>query len=294
MRSFLFLLLLANLGYLAWQQGWLFARPEPAALDEQPAFQQAAKNLVLLGELPQQRLDLMTSLAEARTARAGAAQQLQGVQQEIESVEGEIGEVQAEFAQDQLRSAEVQQELLDTLDTAIGEAAEPVATEPAVPWCAVAGAFADVPAADAFTQGLAELGVGGVVEIREAPISSTWWVHMPAFASEGVAMEMVAELQAKSIDSYYMRNGDMAGGISLGVFSRRESALIAQQQLADRGYPTSIREVFRMEERPYVALTMPDGTLRETPEWMGFLASAGAVEVSENACETIASENEFP
>ncbi len=297
MRVFLILLLLANLGYLAWQQGWVSAKPEPVAVNAQPAFQQAGQSLVLLGELPQERKDLMASLAQARTVRADADQELQQVQQQIDAVQGDIGENQAEFAQDQARSAEVQQALLDTLDAAVAEAVpeEPVVPpEPTVPWCAEAGAFADPPAAVAFMNALAELAVEGKIMTREAPVASTWWVHMPAFASEAVAMERLEELQAKNIDSYYMRSGDMAGGISLGVFSRQESALIAQQQLAERGYATSIREVFRMEERPYVAVTMPDATLREAPEWEAFLASAGAVELVENACETIASENEFP
>ena len=107
-------------------------------------------------------------------------------------------------------------------------------------------------------------------------------------------MQMLAELQEKNIDSYYMRSGDMAGGISLGVYSRQESALIEQQRKADQGYATSIREVLRMGDRLYVELVMPDGALREAPEWTDFLASAGGVNVVENACEMIASENEFP
>jgi hypothetical protein len=107
-------------------------------------------------------------------------------------------------------------------------------------------------------------------------------------------MDLLAELQGKNIDSYYMRSGEMAGGISLGVFSREASAAIAQRQLADRGYATSVREVARMGERHYVALRMADDALRQAPEWTAFLGRARGIEVLENACETIASESEFP
>ena len=133
-----------------------------------------------------------------------------------------------------------------------------------------------------------------MIEVREEAVSSTWWVHMPAFATEAEAQAMLRELQDRNIDSYYMRTGEMAGGISLGVYSRQESAGIAQRQLAGQGYATSIREVFRMEERPFVRLELPDGAVRESPEWTAFLAAAGPVELTEFACEPIASENQFP
>jgi cell division protein FtsN len=296
MRVFLILLILANLGYLAWQQGWVVERTEPAAVGEQAAFQPAQQTLTLLNELPQARLDLMDSLARSRTARTDAAQQLEQLRGDIDAVAGEITENQQQLAQDQARSTEVQQALLNTLDAAVAEAqaeieASPAATPdaaPALPWCAQAGVFADRPAAESFMNSLENLGGSAEIEAREEPVSSTWWVHMPAFSSEAVAMERLQELQARGIDSYYMRSGEMAGGISLGVYSRQESALIAQQQLADRGYATSIREVFRMGERLYVRVRLPDATLREAPEWAGFLASAGGIEVLENACETIA------
>jgi cell division protein FtsN len=306
MRVFLVLLILANLGYLAWQQEWLYDRPDPVPAGTQAAFQPAAQSLTLLNELPQQRLDLMDSLAQSRTARTDAAERLEQLRGDIATVAGEIAENQVQLAQDQARSAEVQQALLETLDAAVAEAevesAPPPEAEaesapppeavappsPTLPWCAQAGVFADRPAAQSFVSGLEALGGSGQIEAREEPVSSTWWVHMPAFSSEAVALERLQELQGKGIDSYYMRSGEMAGGISLGVYARQEGALIAHQQLADQGYATSIREVFRMGERLYVRVALPDAALREAPEWTDFLGKAAGIEVRENACETIA------
>ncbi len=283
MRVFLILLIAANLGYLAWWQGWIVERPVPVS-DQRPGFQPAGQRLILLSELPEQRLALMDSLARAREARGQAQAELRQLQGEVRAVAGEIDENQQQLAQDQARSAEVQQALLATLDAA----------ESTVPWCAEAGVFADRPAAQAFLDSAAALGLSGVIEARQEPVASTWWVHMPPFATEAEAMARLQELQAKNIDSYYMRTGEMAGGISLGVYSREESARIGQQQLAGKGYETSIREVFRMGERFYVQLRMPDASLREAPEWTGFLSAAGGIEVLENACQTIAPGNEFP
>jgi hypothetical protein len=284
MRSLLVFLLLANLGCFASRRGWVLE--ERTAIEESHLFRSGGQALVLISELPAERRRVMASLREAQATRAGAGRELLSVQQEANTVERQIAEVVGDIGEDRADSAQVRQNSL--ADNVASTLFEPV------PWCARAGAFADQAAASAFVAELAELEVKGVLELREERVSSTWWVHMPVFESEAAARAMLAELQAKNVDSYYMRSGEMAGGISLGVFSRRESASIAQQQLADQGYSTSIREVARMGERPYVVLAMPDKALRQAPEWAAFLGRSGGIELSENACEMIASENEFP
>jgi cell division septation protein DedD len=306
MRAFLILLIIANMAYFAWREHW-FGAPAPVADTGESQFRQADQALTLLSELSEERLELMGSLAEARAARTQAAEQLQQVQGQAQSIAGEIEESAAGLAEDQTRSQQVQQELLQTLDTAIAEATgtpvpAPRAPAPAVvetpvvlqPWCANTAIFSDQAAAAAFAQGLIDLGATAKVEQRQAPVSSTWWVYLPAFASEREARVVLNELQGKGIDSYYMRNGEMAGGISLGVYSREESARIAQRQLAGQGYTTSLREVFRMEERPYVRLALPDGRLRDRSEWSSLVTAAGAPDLTEFTCDPVASPNEFP
>ncbi len=301
MRTFLVLMILMNLGFLVWQQGWLLPSEPKQEIAVVTAFQQATQSLLLLSELPQGQLDTMAALVQARSSRSNAAQELEDLQQEIVAVEGKIGEVQVEIGENQEQSAAVQGAMLGALDAAIAEFdPEPIlelAPEAAITpvlWCAEAGVFGDRESAEAFVAPLPGMGASGMVVEREEPISSTWWVHMPVFSSEEVAATMLKELQDKNIDSYYMRSGDMAGGISLGVYSRPESALIGQQRLADQGYAASIKEVSRIGARFYATLNLPDAALRETPDWADFLASAGGVEVSEKACETIAPENQFP
>ena len=294
MRTFLILLILSNLGYFAWQQTLARSTPLRAATSSASPFTPAATQLILVSELSSERQELMRSLAEARKARAQSQQQMEGLQQHAAAVESDIAEIQTQIGEDLERSQQVQQAMLDTLDEAVAETDSPNTPSSPTPWCGIAGIFPDQSAAENFMQTATSMGVTAELERREEPVSSTWWVYMPPFESEPAAMQMLAELQAKNIDSYYMRSGEMAGGISLGVFSRQESALIEQQRKADQGYVASIRQVFRMGERLYVSLSLPDAALREAPEWTAFLASAGGIELTENACEKIASENEFP
>jgi hypothetical protein len=290
MRTTAVLLLLANLALLAWLQGWLGAREAPQTLVRAP-FQQAPESLILLGELPDERLALMARIASSQAVIANAEEQLVVAREEISVVQEELaaGSEPIPASQAEAAPAEPEQVL-----TAAVEEASPIPAPPLVPWCATAGGFPDERVANDYVAALAELGVNGILEGREEPVSSTWWVHMPAFNSEAAARRMLEELQAKNIDSFYMRTGEMAGGISLGVFSRQASALIAQQQLADQGYATSIREVFRLGQRYYVDIAMPDSALLESPEWAAFMASEGGFQVSEKLCEVIAPENQFP
>jgi len=73
-----------------------------------------------------------------------------------------------------------------------------------------------------------------------------------------VTAQEVSELQEKKIDSYYMRTGELAGGISLGVFSRQQSALSVQVDLQKKGYKTELREIPRSEQRFRVQLKLQD------------------------------------
>jgi hypothetical protein len=72
------------------------------------------------------------------------------------------------------------------------------------------------------------------------------------------------------------------------VFSRERTAVIAQTELRDRGYETSIREIPRYVSKPYVAIETPDPLRLESPEWKAFLATKTKLEAIEKLCETIA------
>jgi cell division septation protein DedD len=258
MKTFLVLILLANLAFFAWREGYTGdLLPQPAVYTEipaVPAFEQAEHRLLLLQELPGAGDQ---SVAVATTPPEGT------VEPEDEA----------------------------SLPTPPLETGEPVQS---MPWCGELTGFAGNEAVSAFLAALPADQVSASVESREMPVSSTWWVHMPAFESETVALRMLEELQDNNIDSYYMRSGDLKGGISLGVFSRRESALTAQAQLARRGYATSIAEVFRMEERPVLKLRIADAGFLESIQWQDLLAGQDGPVLAENACEIIAPPSQFP
>lgn len=168
-------------------------------------------------------------------------------------------------------------------------AAAPVPAAPR-PWCAELGPIADVAQAQALLPRLAALDITAELQTQEVPVSSTFWVYMPAFASEAEARRMLAELQERKIDSYYMRSGQFPGGISLGVFSRRASAETVQANLARQGYQSQIGEVERMEPRATLRLRAADAASVTGPAAAEFRALVGNHSLAENVCESVASE----
>lgn len=58
-------------------------------------------------------------------------------------------------------------------------------------------------------------------------------------------MRQLRELQARRIDSYIITQGELANGISLGIFPRSDSADSVMQRLREVGYEPQMRELSR-------------------------------------------------
>lgn len=153
------------------------------------------------------------------------------------------------------------------------------------PWCAVISGFASSDAAASALSAVRDLGGNGELRSEEVPVSSTWWVHLPPFPSAEAAQPILSELQAKQIDSYYVRSGELAGAISLGVFNRAEGAASAQEELNAKGYSPSIREIVRRESRSVVSVRLDDAKMRQATEWANLEANLQVAELQEIPCK---------
>ncbi|VFS74872.1 sporulation protein [Pseudomonas aeruginosa] len=76
-------------------------------------------------------------------------------------------------------------------------------------------------------------------------MSVDYWVYLPPLASREAALRQLKELQARNIDSYLIGEGVLANGISLGMFSARDSAESAQARLKTAGYEAELKELPR-------------------------------------------------
>ncbi|HHX81773.1 MAG TPA: SPOR domain-containing protein, partial [Pseudomonadaceae bacterium] len=173
-------------------------------------------------------------------------------------------------------------------------------------WCAELGLFTTAEPAEALLPELVLLGIDAELASGRRPVGTTFWVHTRLFDSQAEALTLLRELQAKDIDSYYIREGELAGRISLGVFSRNASAEQVQSVLGAQGYAAEVSRVARQVDRFWLDLEASSAAVLETPDWRalvaGLASSAGeagaaaadAPQLTEKVCNDVATPNQFP
>lgn len=121
--------------------------------------------------------------------------------------------------------------------------------------CLFLGSFELMADASAVEQRLLSLDIQSRVQSMDAAAGVDYWVYLPPLASRQASLRQLRELQARKIDSYIITQGDLANGISLGIFPRSDSAQSVMQRLRDAGYEPSLRELTRAHRSFWVRIS---------------------------------------
>lgn len=133
------------------------------------------------------------------------------------------------------------------------QAAAPVAeASPEAAVCLFLGSFEEEARAKVVEQRLLSLDIQADVRSVDAAAGVEYWVYLPPLASRQASLRQLRELQARRIDSYIITQGELANGISLGIFPRNDSANSVMQRLRDVGYEPQIRELSRAHRNFWV------------------------------------------
>ncbi|SFI81776.1 hypothetical protein SAMN05216206_2879 [Pseudomonas guineae] len=132
---------------------------------------------------------------------------------------------------------------------------ELVEVKPAEAVCLFLGSFELMADASAVEQRLLSLDIQSRVQSMDAAAGVDYWVYLPPLASRQASLRQLRELQARKIDSYIITQGDLANGISLGIFPRSDSAQSVMQRLRDAGYEPSLRELTRAHRSFWVRIS---------------------------------------
>ena len=317
MRTFVILLLLANLAYFGWTRGWLRDMPAPPApelaADSLPPFTAVGERLTLLAEADPQitpqvaigQPPVTTGLTTTGLATTGLATGGLTTGQPLSPEASDVA-IATELPLES-DAADTGQPLSPGTDIAMGQPLNEEASEtpqsPALPgprWCGELGLFTAAGPAEALLPELLLLGIDAELVAGRRPVGNTFWVHSRLFEREADALALLRELQGQNIDSYYIREGELAGRISLGVFSRNSSAEQVQSTLAAQGYSAEISRVARQVDRFWLDLEFASSAVLESPEWLALVArlassggEAGAVaadapQLTEKVCNAVA------
>jgi cell division septation protein DedD len=132
---------------------------------------------------------------------------------------------------------------------------EVVVSQPVEAVCLFLGSFEVMADASAVEQRLLSLDIQSRVQSMDAAAGVDYWVYLPPLASRQASLRQLRELQARKIDSYIITQGDLANGISLGIFPRSDSAQSVMQRLRDAGYEPSLRELTRAHRSFWVRIS---------------------------------------
>ena len=99
---------------------------------------------------------------------------------------------------------------------------------------------------------LCGLDIDSSIQGVDSTAGVDYWVYLAPLVSRQASLRQLRELQSRNIDSYIITVGDLSNGISLGIFSRKDSAESVVSRLQALDYRASIRELPRAHRKYWV------------------------------------------
>ena len=90
---------------------------------------------------------------------------------------------------------------------------------------------------------------------KSVVVKTESWVYLPPLANKKMALRKLRELQKRKIDSFVITEGELANGISLGLFARQESIDRLLEALAKKKIVPRVKPLER--KRDHIWLMAP-------------------------------------
>lgn len=113
---------------------------------------------------------------------------------------------------------------------------------------ALLGGFIDPQAIEALKQRLLSFGVDGQVVRMEVEAEKEFWVYLSPLSSRAATLRLLKELQARKLDGFLISQGELANGISLGIFPQEATAVAVQERVKLAGYEAQLKEITRSQD----------------------------------------------
>lgn len=155
--------------------------------------------------------------------------------------------------------------------------------------CLLLGPHPEPPAAKILIDRLAALQIQGKYAAIEVAGEPDYWVYLRPEPTKELAAVKLRELQEKKIDSFIIPQGEIANGISLGVFDKQENAEKRQQAIAELGYSAQVRANPRNYLESWVVI-YPDEAARFSSELYNQLRlDNNKLDLRKDLCSKVAS-----
>ena len=121
----------------------------------------------------------------------------------------------------------------------------PAVTTPPVPTCWTLGPFADNRQADRGLTILGKEGINGKIQKQSENTLAGYRVQLSAQGTKAAAERTMTELRGRGVKDIALRTDDGAYSVSLGFFTRLESAQQRSTMIQKLGYRALIQKVYR-------------------------------------------------
>ncbi len=122
------------------------------------------------------------------------------------------------------------------------------------PLCLLLGPLDDRVKADQILSVFQDRNVKAELVAQSLVKAPNYWVYLAPFESRKAAISKLRELQSAKVDSYLITQGELANGISLGVFENIDSARRMEKRRKNQGYDVKVSELGKKEFEYWVAI----------------------------------------
>ena len=154
--------------------------------------------------------------------------------------------------------------------------------------CTMVGPYAQLLHAEYLVERLAAMDAHAAITSVEVPDSVAYWVYLRPEMSEKEALRRLYEIQSKNIDSYIIPSGELANGISFGMFNDQSAAQARLEEIRMQGYQPELREVERTHNETWVTLAPGEAEKIDAAVWVDLLNQQPGLEKRQNFCLGVA------
>ena len=111
--------------------------------------------------------------------------------------------------------------------------------------CYVVGPFNDKDDARFMSVRADALGYQSILRSITTGADFDSWVYIPPLANRQQSLQLLNELKGRGFDGYLLTKGELAEGISLGLFKNENAARDLNNKVRELGYSSAIKRVDR-------------------------------------------------
>ena len=160
--------------------------------------------------------------------------------------------------------------------------------------CLLAGPLIERGDAKRLIDALQRLDVPAEVVVQTITKAPNYWVYLEPYETRKAAIAKLKALQLAKVDSYLITQGELANGISLGVFENIDSARRMLERRQGQGYEVKIRELGKKNFEYWVSVEGGYSTELDKKVTKTMAELEMSIGKRQIFCKSVASENKLP